>query len=158
MFSKNNVDFNIYLNKSFLNILTFFTALFYLFIIYSTLIQFIPIVRDNWFNIGMGKYVGLAAIFAIFSLFYKNFFVAFFISIFAGFFTFHELIIFYDNYSIELGQELMDNGAFRYLPDIVKNAYNFKFGFFWSILGSSLSLISVSICWIYYHFILNYKK
>lgn len=131
----------------------------YSFVIYSTLIhKFIPINNLSWFNLGMGKLVGIGAIFAIFFVLINDYFIPFFISIFSGFFSIHELIIFYDNYAIEAGKELGEDGVFRSLFDIFNNAFNFHFGFFWAIIGSSLSFIAVTIAWILHTYYTNRKK
>ena len=61
------------------NIFSIIAFFAYLLLIMSVFSQFVPIQTGNWFNIGMGKYVGLSAIFAIYALFVKNYFVAFFI-------------------------------------------------------------------------------
>ncbi len=120
----------------------------YIAIIVASKIQFIPINQLNWFQLGMGKYVGIAAIFAIFSLAMKNYFAAFFISIFSAFFSFHELIIFYDNYAIELGSELGSDGAFRYVSQIFDDALKYNYGAFWAVYGSCFSLVFVLIGWV----------
>lgn len=131
----------------------------YLILIGTTLIQFIPINNQNWFNLGMGKLVGFTAIFAILCIINKNYFAAFFISLFSAFFAFHEIIIFYDNYAIELGQELGDDGVFRSLYEIFKNEIFTKpqYGAFWAIISSSISLITVSIDWIINTIIVNHS-
>ena len=131
------------------NIFTIIAFLAYLLLIGSVFSQFVPIQTGNWFNIGMGKYVGLAAIFAIYSLFVKNYFVAFFISLFSAFFVFHEVIIFYDNYAIELGRELGSDGSFRLVFSIFSDAFNWKYGAYSALLGSLTSLIVVSIAWLF---------
>ncbi len=130
------------------NIFNLFAVLLYLILIISVFIPFVPINNGAWFSIGMGKYIGIAAIFAIYALFVKNYFAAFFISIFASFFVFHEVIIFYDNYAIELGKELTSEGTFRFVFDIFKDAFQVKFGAFWASLSSLSSLVIVLIGWI----------
>lgn len=125
-----------------------FILISYLIIISSVFLQFIPIQPGNWFNLGMGKYVGLAVIFGSYFILTKNYFPAFFISLFSSFFVFHEVIIFYDNYAIELGQELGSNGTFRLVFEIFKNAFNVKYGAFWAVFGSIISLIIISLAWI----------
>ena len=131
-----------------LDILNLIAILCYLAIIIGSKMQFIPINESSWFQLGMGKYVGVAAIFAIFSLFMKNYFAAFFISIFAAFFSFHELIIFYDSFAIENGAELGSNGSFRLITDIFNDALRMKYGVFWTVYGSCISLVIVSLSWI----------
>ena len=120
----------------------------YIALIISALITFIPINKLNWFEMGMGKYIGVASIFAVYLLMIKNYFSAFFISLFSFFFSVHELIIFYDNYAIELGKELGDTGLYRSIPEIFLEVANVKYGVFWAIVGSLLSLVFVSIGWI----------
>lgn len=142
----NNEQNNIFYN---LDILSFFAIICYFIFTFSILIKFIPISDLTWFKMGMGKYVGIASIFAILCLLYKNYFAAFFISLFAAFFSFHEIIIFYDNYAIELGKELGDDGIFRSLVDIFINeiAKQPTYGAFWAILSSLSSLLFVSLAW-----------
>lgn len=132
-------------NFSFINL---FAVFLYLVLIVSVFLPFVPINNGAWFSIGMGKYIGIAAIFAIYALLVKNYFAAFFISIFASFFVFHEVIIFYDNYAIELGKELTSEGTFRFVFDIFKDAFQVKFGAFWASLSSLSSLVIVLIGWI----------
>ena len=120
----------------------------YAVLIFSVFMQFIPIHNSNWFNLGMGKYVGIAAIFGIYCILTKNYFAAFFISLFSSFFVFHEVIIFYDNYAIELGKELGSDGTYRLVFEIFSNAFNIKYGAFWAVFGSLLSFISVTYAWI----------
>lgn len=143
---KNNEKNNFFYN---LDILSFFAIICYFIFTISILIKFIPISDLTWFKMGMGKYVGIASIFAILCLLYKNYFAAFFISLFAVFFSFHEIIIFYDNYAIELGKELGDDGVFRSLVDIFINeiAKHPTYGAFWAILSSLMSLLFVSLSW-----------
>ena len=132
------------------DILSIFASICYLIFTVSILIQFIPINTSNWYNLGMGKYLGFATIFAIMCLFFKNYFAAFFISLFAAFFSFHEIIIFYDNYAIELGKELGSDGVFRSLVEIFVNEIikQPSYGAFWAIFSSILSLFFVSLAWI----------
>ena len=149
---KNNViqqsnSLNI-LDSSFFKIANLFVSFFYLLVILSVYMQFVPILNQNWFNLGTGKFVGIAAICGIFCVLTKNYFAAFFISLFSSFFVFHEVIIFYDNYAIELGQELGSNGVFRLVFGIFADAFKIKYGAFWALLGSVISFISVSIVWI----------
>lgn len=129
----------------------------YLIVIISALIRFIPINSHSWFDLGMGKYIGIASIFAIYFIVLKNYFAAFFISIFASFFVFHEIIIFYDNYAIELGKELGDTGLFRSIPGIFENICNIKLGAFWAIIGSLLSLMFVTLSWISHTIKVNHE-
>ncbi len=133
--------------KSFfiLDLLTFFA---YIGIVVSALIPFLPINELSWFKIGMGKYVGVAVIFSIYFLYIKNYFASFFISLFSSFFAIHELIIFFDNYAIELGKELGNDGVYRFIPDIFVKICDYRYGVFWAILCSLLSLIFVTINWI----------
>ena len=135
------------------------TILCYIVFIISILMKFIPIKDLSWFKLGMGKYLGIASIFAILSIFYKNYFAAFFISLFATFFSFHEIIIFYDSYAIELGKELGDDGLFRSVIEIFIKEIggNPEYGGFWAILSSSLSLIFVSLGWMKNIFFGKYK-
>ena len=126
----------------------FTVLILYAVLIFSVFLQFIPIHSGNWFNLGMGKYVGIAAIFGIYCILTKNYFAAFFISLFSSFFVFHEVIIFYDNYAIELGKELGSDGTFRLVFEIFSNAFNIKYGAFWAVFGSLLSFVSVTYAWI----------
>ena len=160
---ENNYSNNEYTKKSF-NIfntpfLRIIAVICYLILIGTALIQFIPINNLNWFNLGMGKLVGLSAIFGILCILNKNYFAAFFISLFSAFFAFHEIIIFYDNYAIELGQEIGDDGVFRSLYEIFKDEIFSKpqFGAFWAIMSSSISLFTISIDWIINTIIVNHS-
>ena len=90
----------------------------------------------------------IAAIFGIYCLFIKNYFAAFFISLFSSFFVFHEVIIFYDDYAIELGKELGPDGTFRLVFEIFSNAFKINFGAFWAVCGSLVSFCLVTITWI----------
>ena len=145
-YSRRNTSANTTLDFDILSILA---SLCYLVFTVSILIQFVPINELNWFNLGMGKYLGFATIFAILCLYVKNYFAAFFISLFAAFFSFHEIIIFYDNYAIELGKELGSDGVFRSLVEIFVNEIVKKpnYGAFWAIFSSTLSLFFVSLAW-----------
>ncbi len=131
----------------FLNLLT---ILCYLIFIISIKIKFISINELDWYNLGMGKYIGLFAIIGILCIFKRNYFAAFFISLFAAFFSVHEVIIFYDNYAIELGRELGENGLYRSVIDIffVEVFKNPRVGAFWAISSSVTSLLLVTITWI----------
>ncbi len=131
-----------------LTIANLLVASLYLIIVFSVFMQFIPIQSGNWFNLGMGKYVGLAAIFGFYCILTKNYFATFFISLFSSFFVFHEVIIFYDNYAIELGKELTSDGVYRLVFEIFKNAFDIKYGAFWVALCSVLSFIIVTYAWI----------
>ena len=135
-------------SKELFLVVNLFVLSFYVVLIFSVFIQFIPIQTGNWFNLGMGKYIGLAAIFGIYSVLTKNYFAAFFISLFSSFFVFHEVIIFYDNYAIELGKELGSDGTFRLVLGIFADAFNIKYGAFWALFGSTLSFIIVTLAWI----------
>ena len=130
------------------DLLSFISIICYVAIIIGARMQFIPINEFSWFQLGMGKYVGVAAIFAIFSLIMKNYFAAFFISIFAAFFSFHELIIFDDNFAIESGAELGADGSFRLITQIFDDALKMNYGVFWTVYGSCISLVLVTIGWI----------
>ena len=127
-----------------------FTIICYLIFIFSIKIKFISINELDWYNLGMGKYIGLFAIIGIYCIFRRNYFAAFFISLFAAFFCVHEVIIFYDNYAIELGRELGDDGLYRSVIDIffVEVFKNPRIGAFWAISSSVFSLLLVTIAWI----------
>lgn len=129
----------------------------YIILAVSVLIKFIPIIEGNWLTLGMGKLVLLASLVSIWLVYTKKFFACFFISLFASFFVVHEIIIFYDNYAIELGKELTSEGLFRSVVALFKDALQFKFGAFWATLGSVFSLIFVTIGWIVDNYHANYK-
>ena len=131
-----------------LNFLSLVVTVFYIIVIGSVYLQFVPILNQNWFSLGTGKFIGIAAIFGIYCILIKNYFAAFFISLFSSFFVFHEVIIYYDNYAIELGQELGSNGTFRFVFEIFANAFNLKYGAFWAVFGSLVSLLIISFAWI----------
>lgn len=159
-YSKNDNSYELkkYSEKNNIVIITFaniFVLSLYLILILSVFLQFTPIQTGNWFNLGMGKYVGIAAIFGIYSILTKNYFAAFFISLFSSFFVFHEVIIFYDNYAIELGKELTSNGIYRLVFEIFKNAFDIKYGAFWAVLSSLVSFIVITFTWITNTFINN---
>ena len=78
----------------------------------------------------------------------KNF-ASFFISLFILFFVFHEIIVFYDLYAINLGKELTSDGVYRSVIQIYKEAFtSLGSGAFWSLLGGLLSILSVLFNWL----------
>ncbi len=145
--SNNNI---LSFNKPIVFLLNIITIICYIAFIISIKIQFISINELDWYHLGMGKYLGLFAILGIICIFNKKYYAAFFISLFAAFFSFHEVIIFFDNFAIEKGCELGDDGLYRsiigiFLDEVIKKP---QLGAFWAIFSSSFSLFFVSIIWI----------
>ncbi len=120
----------------------------YLILVASVFFKFVPIIDGNWFSIGMGKLVLLSSLCGIAAIIRKNYFAAFFISLFSLFFVFHEIIIFYDDYAIKLGKELNPGGVFRSVIELYRDAFSAKCGAFWSMIGSGLSMILICVAWI----------
>lgn len=116
-------------------------------IIGSVFLQFIPVNDSNWFTLGMGKVVAFGSLLGILYTIKKNYFGAFFICIFCFFFTVHEIIVYYDNYAILLGKECGDDGVFRSVIELFRNALTVKCGCFWSFNCSTLNFLLVSFAW-----------
>ncbi len=130
------------------NLFEYICSVLYVILIAGVFLKFVPICEGNWFTIGMGKLVLLGSVFGIVAILNKNYFAAFFISLFAFFFLFHEIIIFYDDYAIKLGKELNPGGVFRSVLEVYRDAFSAKCGAFWSLIGSGLSLILICVAWI----------
>ncbi|HNX77350.1 MAG TPA: hypothetical protein PLM07_10470 [Candidatus Rifleibacterium sp.] len=110
---------------------------------FSTSMNFTPAVAQNWRSAGVGLPVMISCILGAFLMFRRDFFSGFFITIFAGFFLTHEIIIIYDNKAVELGQELGVNGWFRPVMEVYRDAFSFNTGAFWALVGVLIALVSV---------------
>lgn len=117
--------------------------------IISCFLKFAPITDLSWFTMGTGKLIVLFSVIGLFLNIKKEYFGSFFITIFLSFFIIHEIIICYDSYAIALGKECGEDGTFRLVFDLFKDAYNPNCGSLWATLGSVSSFILVTLAWIF---------
>ncbi|PKL43374.1 MAG: hypothetical protein CVV41_09955 [Candidatus Riflebacteria bacterium HGW-Riflebacteria-1] len=117
------------------------TASGFALVIFSTFLDFTPVVAQSWRAGGVGLPVMLSCMAGFIFALRKNYFTAFFIGIFAAFFLTHEVIIIYDNKAIELGQELMPDGWFRSVIMVYQDALQTGFGAFWGMIGTILASV-----------------
>ncbi len=115
----------------------------------SCFLKFVPITDLSWFNMGTGKLIVLFSFIGLFLNLKKEYFGSFFITIFLSFFVIHEVIISYDSYAIALGKECGEDGTFRLVFDLFKDAYDPHCGSLWATLGSISSFILVTFAWIF---------
>ena len=144
--SKPSLEYSAKSNKG--NLFEYICAVLYVILLTSIFFRFVPICEASWFSIGMGKLVLLGSVTGIATILRKNYFAAFFISLFAVFFLFHEIIILYDDYAIKLGKELNPGGVFRSVLELYRDAFTAKCGAFWALIGSGVSLILICVAWI----------
>ena len=135
--------------KRLLTVLPIVAVIGYALIIVGVNLRFIPINDGSWLSIGMGKLVLIGSILGIIASLRRKNFASFFISLFILFFVFHEIIVFYDLYAINLGKELTSDGVYRSVIQIYKEAFtSLGSGAFWSLLGGLLSILSVLFNWL----------
>jgi len=131
-------EFDIGISLSPLSILT---AAGFAMVIFSTFLDFTPVVAQSWRAGGVGLPVMLSCMVGCILALRKNYFSAFFIGIFAAFFLTHEIIIIYDSKALELGQELKPDGWFRSVIMVYQDALQTGFGAFWGMIGTILASV-----------------
>lgn len=113
----------------------------------STSVNFVPIIEKAWRETPVGFAVLIFSVLGCVFMERKNYFAAFFIAVFSAFFLTHDIIIVYDSKAVEMGKELGPDGWFRPVFLIFKDAFSFKSGAFFALIGVVASLTGICLGW-----------